>query len=394
LCLAGEGFAANRQRQFVGGGSRVDQRGWNFISLAANVAAMSLRRGLILICLSCSIAGCNAGVAQKLSEAPNLRWPIRGKDAPQQVLDANRVALQLRVNVGPPPASLSAWVINPIAGPGSVSTESNGHVLATFQFVLTPQSRPSTRPDSPAVTRPDISPKATVFLLHGLGDDKQGPPYEFYALCLAGQGYRVVLVDLRGHGRSTGDRITYGARESEDLVQLLDAMERDGLIAGEVGVIGVSYGGSVAICWAGIDPRVRAVVALEPFSSLRDAALDAGPIVLGSIRWMFSNRDLQDIATRVGKLGGFDPDRDSPIAAIARCSTPVLLIHGSADDFLRPAHSVRLHQAAPTHSQLILVDGANHLDLWIKGFKTIMEQTDGWFTRYLTPQSPTTRAGS
>ncbi len=272
-------------------------------------------RGAVLLGLSIALAGCNGIVANDLVRAQNLESPIRGKDAPQDVLDEHHVSRQLRIDVGPPPASLSVWIVDPIALPVTISIDTDAHDEPIVRLVYAPQTRPSTRPLALAA-RGAIVPRGTVFLLHGLGDSKEYFPYEFYSFIMAGQGYRVILVDSRGHGRSTGDRLTFGFRESRGLVQVLDELQRQGLIVGSVGVLGISYGASTAICWAAIDPRVRAVVALEPFSSLRDATVDAGPSLLGSSSWMFSNRDFQNIAARVGKLGGFDIDRDSPLAAI------------------------------------------------------------------------------
>ncbi len=295
------------------------------------------------------------------------------------MLQEHHVFRQLRIDVGPPPTSLSVWIVDPIPLPVTISIDSDAHGEPAVQLIYPPATRSSTRPAA--------SPRGTLFLLHGLGDNKEYFPYEFYSFILAGQGYRVVLVDSRGHGRSTGQYLTYGAHESRDLVQVLDELQRDGLVVGNVGVLGISYGASTAICWAAIDPRVRAVVALEPFSSLRDAAADAGPILLGSTSWMFSKSDLQKIATRVGEIGDFDVDRDSPLAAIAHCTTPILLIHGKADNFLHPAHSIRLHQADPEHSKLILVDNASHLDLWFRAADMITHESSYWFERYL-PSGP------
>ena len=51
-------------------------------------------------------------------------------------------------------------------------------------------------------------------------------------------GYRAVLVDLRGHGRSTGKYLTYGVQEAQDISQVIDALEQQQLIAGEIGVLG------------------------------------------------------------------------------------------------------------------------------------------------------------
>lgn len=341
-----------------------------------------------------ALAGCDYDVAKSLVKAPNYQLPDRGIDAPADVLAEHHVSQQFRVNVGPPSASLLVWIINPINSHQRrlwLGPDVNG------QPVVLLTDRP---PNSPVTLHSTaraalVTPRATLFMLNGLGDDMESPPYEFYSLLMACQGYRVVMLDLRGHGRSTGDHITYGFSESHDLVQILDALQRQGVICGPVGVVGVSYGGAVAICWAAIDPRVRAIVALEPFSSLREATRDAGPSLLGTDRRFFSDDDLQKIAGIMGRMEGFDPDRDSPLAAIARCKTPVLLIHGKSDTFLRPEHSIRLHNAALDHSRLILVDGATHFDLWLKGLPMIPREMDAWFRQYLPAPSdatpPTTR---
>jgi pimeloyl-ACP methyl ester carboxylesterase len=303
---------------------------------------------------------------------------MRGVDAPESVLVDHHVAQQLRVNVGPPAASLSVWIVNSVTTPAFLSLEPNPNSrdwpIATLTVI--PQTQPTIQAGR--------SPKGTIFLLHGLDDTKEDVPYEFYSYGLACEGYRVVLVDLRGHGRSTGDHIGYGGYEAHDLSQVLDVLQSRGLIAGKVGVLGISYGASVGICWAALDSRVKVVVALEPFSSLRFASRDAGATMLLAFRWMFSKNDLQDITDRVGRIDGVDLDRASPLYAIAHMTTPVLLIHGKLDDFLYPEHSIRLHEAAPDHSQLILVDGADHFDLWYKAIAMIMKESNEWFERCLT----------
>ena len=336
-----------------------------------------IRPIFLSICLLAA-GGCNSMIANNFVRAPNRNSSTRGQDAPNDVLAEHHVTQQLRIDVGPPTASLSVWVIDPIAGPGCITLDPGGD-YGQPAVHLHLKSSPA------AVAQANKPPKATLFLLAGLGDGKDEGPYQLYSLALACQGYRVVLVDQRGEGRSTGDRIAYGAYESHDMVQVLDALKDRGLVSGEVGVIGISYGASVAICWSAIDPRVRSVVAIEPFCSLRDAICDAGPMMLEGMGWMYSKNDYVNIMQRIGRIDGFDPDRDSPLFAIAHSTTPVLLIHGKDDDFVRPVHSQHLHEAAPDHSKLILVDNANHFDLWFKGVETIMSETDQWFGRYLTP---------
>ena len=60
-------------------------------------------------------------------------------------------------------------------------------------------------------------------------------------------------------------------QESADISQVIDLLERNHLLAGGVGVYGYSFGGATAILLAARDPRVQAVVAIAPYSTLGDA---------------------------------------------------------------------------------------------------------------------------
>jgi pimeloyl-ACP methyl ester carboxylesterase len=213
-------------------------------------------------------------------------------------------------------------------------------------------------------------PRATVFLLHGIRDRKES--LRPWAAMLARAGYRAILVDLRGHGRSTGDVLTYGVVEAADLVQVLDALSGRGLVTGAVGVMGHSYGAATAIHWAGRDARVAAVVAVAPFASLRD-------VVPGYTIVPLPPPFVARVIDRAGAMGDFDPDAASPLEAIARTRAPVLLIHGRADARIAPWHSERLHAAAPHRSELVLVDGAGHDDVTGAPGTRLAERSVAWF---------------
>ena len=81
------------------------------------------------------------------------------------------------------------------------------------------------------------TPRGTVILLHGYGlaQFSTAP----WALRLAQEGWRCVLVDLRGHGKSTGERIYFSIVETNDLSQLLDELVRDGRLQRPVVAFGV-----------------------------------------------------------------------------------------------------------------------------------------------------------
>src|SRR6202044_3916839 len=109
------------------------------------------------------------------------------------------------------------------------------------------------------------APRRTVFLLHGYGEARFSMlPWAF---CLADDGWRCVLVDLRGHGESTGKRIYFTVTETNDMEQLLGALAQDKELVQPVSAMGESYGGVLALRWKTVDPRIHDVVAIAPYAN-------------------------------------------------------------------------------------------------------------------------------
>ena len=231
----------------------------------------------------------------------------------QGVAPATAEAGERRVDVGPPAATLSVLVDEP----------------------------------------KQSAPRATIFVLHGIGDHKED--LQSWADRLTAAGYRAVLVDSRGHGRSTGQWLTYGVQESRDLSRLIDALA----IAGPIGVMGISYGAATAIEWAGAEPRVKAAVAVAPFASLREVVplyVPHSVPVIGRFlpRWL-----IMRVIDRAGHVAGFDPDAASPKDAATHTHAPLLLVHGDRDTNIPLWNSALIVAHAPT-ARLVTLHGEDH----------------------------------
>lgn len=203
------------------------------------------------------------------------------------------------------------------------------------------------------------SPRGLIFLLHGIRSHKEAVIE--WAQHLAAGGYRCVLVDSRGHGRSTGEWLTYGVQESRDLSQLLDALHAPPSLP--VGVMGTSYGAATAIEWAGREPRVRGAVALAPFSSLRDIVPVYTPRTVPVVGRFLPASLIQRTVNAAGELAHFDPDQASPLMAITLRDVPILIFHGTQDAHIPLSQSQALHDRAPSHVQLVILDGQDHLHI-------------------------------
>lgn len=309
------------------------------------VAVSVLGVACLLAAIACWIWG-KDWLATAVVRAPNAGRSFRAEDdPPPEALRRAGVDEQLRIELGPPHAvSLSAWVVEP----------------------KTP-------------------PRATVLVLHGIYDDKVW--FVGMARRAAELGFRAIVPDLRGHGRSSGDWLSYGVREARDLSALLDELAQSGRLVEPVGVLGFSYGAATGIQLAAVDARVRAVVAVAPFRSLHAVVPDYvkhyAPLL-----WRFiPDTFFAAVIERGGELAAFDPHMASPLDAITRTDAPILLIHGLADAHIPPEHSNQLHAAAPRHSELILVPGDDHLSIFDDRSGAIKNRGMAWLRRWLTPRA-------
>jgi pimeloyl-ACP methyl ester carboxylesterase len=101
---------------------------------------------------------------------------------------------------------------------------------------------------------------AAVVLRHGAGATASSTLRQ--ASVLARNGYGVLIIDARGHGRSAGRAMDFGWHGESDIdAAVTFLLAQSGVDSNQVAVIGLSMGGEEAIAAAGADPRIRAVVA-------------------------------------------------------------------------------------------------------------------------------------
>ncbi|HEY4988895.1 MAG TPA: alpha/beta fold hydrolase [Opitutaceae bacterium] len=329
-----------------------------------------------VLALALGLSGCATQIlAKRIVQAPNHNGPPRmARDEKAAATFAKTYSQTFTVPVGPPAASLSVAILEP----GNYS----------LKYALELKKNPSgggqanysinwSFPD-PRVPKPPA--KGTIVLLHGVLVSKEYMVH--WALYLAQKGYRTVLVDLRGHGRSTGRWITFGAVERTDLEQVLDELHRRGLADRPIGVLGISYGAAVGIDWAAIDPRVGSVVALEPFCDPREAIAEfARGYDPGSAKGI-SDAQFAIAEDRAAQLAGFIWADADVLESTRRLKVPVLFFHGAEDTWIPPSHSRRLVEAAPIGSRLEIVKDDNHLTLSVR-LDPIAAEVAGWFDSHL-----------
>jgi uncharacterized protein len=221
-----------------------------------------------------------------------------------------------------------------------------------------------------------------IIVLHGVSDNRTGNVG--HAEFLLRNGYSVAMMDSRAHGKSGGAMATYGLLERHDTAAIVDALTATEHIS-HVGALGVSLGAAIALQSAGIDPRIAAVVAEDPFANLREVTYDYGGLDITPLLGKTLFRPASIVALReMERAGGFSPDDVSPEKAVASRPFAVLIICGTRDHRIPCRHAERVYNAAIGPKELWEVDGAGHAAALGHSPQDYESRTIAFFRRYLS----------
>ncbi|MBB3639142.1 alpha/beta hydrolase [Variovorax atrisoli] len=216
-----------------------------------------------------------------------------------------------------------------------------------------------------------------ILLLHGVRSDRRQMTQR--ARFLHRLGYSVLWIDLPAHGESSGDRITFGARESLGVKAALGYLERE-MPNAPIGVIGVSLGAASTVL-AGQDPRVRAVVLESMYPTIDDAVANRLKHYLGPLGTSLAPLLLWQLPMR----SGIDTAQLRPVAQVGALHAPVFVISGSRDWHTTPAETQQVFEAAGHPRELWIVEGAAHVDLHKFARVTYEDRVGSFLAQYLRP---------
>jgi pimeloyl-ACP methyl ester carboxylesterase len=306
---------------------------------------------LLPVLLVLSLSGCGTFMANRMAQAPNTYPTWFAPAAPVLLAYDSKFLTNFPkqfVAVGPPPAKLCYRIIEPADYHLMVSsTNWLEHGVKRTQFDFTG--------DVPGQSnRWTADPRGTVILLHGyaLAQFSMVP----WALRLAQDGWQCVLVDLRGHGKSTGPRIYFGLQEVKDLSQQLDELTRDGRLKAPVAVMGESYGAALALRWKAVEPRVQMVVAIAPYAGLSNAVMNLREEYADWLPKTFIKVGLKQLPV-ILKTNAAELDTTTEMA---RCPMRAYFVAGAEDKIAPVAEVKKLYMLAAPGSKMIVVPDATH----------------------------------
>lgn len=202
------------------------------------------------------------------------------------------------------------------------------------------------------------SPKAVVICLTGI----QNPSVTCYwghARMFYDAGYASILLEVRGHAPSEGNRICAGYQETRDVQAVTDYIKHNPeLRETPIVVMGISMGGAIAINSIGNNDDIDALVSISAYSAFEDVFVE---LMDGQIPALFTWCIKPFVRLTALVKFGANPWTMRPKSAITRLhGRPALLMHTTKDLDVPYANFERIMAKAPDNTLTLVRDVDEH----------------------------------
>jgi uncharacterized protein len=170
-------------------------------------------------------------------------------------------------------------------------------------------------------------------------------------------GYSIMLIDFQATGETKGDHITFGWKESRDVLAAVSFL-RQVDPAGRVAIIGSSLGG-VAALLATPPLKVDALILEEVYPTIEIATRNRMENYLGTFGRALTPVLLNQLQWRLGVSGS----QLRPVDHISSVDCPLFIISGEKDRNTRPGDTRMLVERARTPKQVWFVPNVGHANL-------------------------------
>lgn len=178
-----------------------------------------------------------------------------------------------------------------------------------------------------------------------------------HARFLRHAGYSILLIDFQATGETKGDRITFGWKESRDVLAAIRFI-REMQPSVRIAIIGTSLGGAAALL-ATPPLRVDALILEAVYPTIEIATTNRLQNYLGPIGRFAAPLLLMQLHARLG----VSISDLRPLDHIENVSCPIFLMSGEKDRNTRQEDTRMLFSRAKSPKQLWFVPNAAHVDL-------------------------------
>ena len=169
-------------------------------------------------------------------------------------------------------------------------------------------------------------------------------------------GFNALVIHQRAHGDSGGHTISFGIRESNDIVRWAQYAEKR--FGSEIPVIlfGLSMGAATVLmgCNEGYPSNVKAIIADSPYSTPADIIKK----VCRETGYPTALYPFAKLGARI--FGGFDLEANTALEAVRDNRIPILFIHGEDDRLVPCGMSREIAENCLGPCRIFTVPGADH----------------------------------
>jgi dipeptidyl aminopeptidase/acylaminoacyl peptidase len=242
-----------------------------------------------------------------------------------------------------------------------------------IEAILTlPAAAPGLAPPFPLVVMP-----------HGGPDGTSLDEFDVFAQLFAQAGFATLAPNFRGgigYGNAfyAANRGRIGDVDYRDIMAGVDHAVRAGIAdPRRLLVGGSSFGGTMTNWIIGHDSRFRAAVVVSGVSDYVSRYATSDVNRGEAARWEFGRLPAEDLDFFV---------RSSPLAHLARATTPTLILHGEEDSRVpvgQAWETYRMLRDAGVEAELVIYPDAGHAISRPKQFADLTRRWVGWYTRWL-----------
>lgn len=219
------------------------------------------------------------------------------------------------------------------------------------------------------------NPKGVIIYLTGI--DQPSITYFYgHASWMQKEGYASILLEVRGHGESEGNRICLGYEEYKDVQAVVDYIKHNEEYK-DIPIIiqGVSMGGAIAINSFGQIPDIDVLIAMSPYSSFEDEVVELMnlyhiPKWLQAMEMPFIKLAL------ISKYGRENVENMTPEKQIQKADGRSILLVACTGDVQVPyANTLRLQKANP-EAAVWIKDSWEHFIVNGCDFRNVIDDTE------------------
>ncbi len=197
--------------------------------------------------------------------------------------------------------------------------------------------------------------RGVVLLLPGIRANRLGMLDR--ARFLRRAGYSVLLIDFQATGETKGEHITFGWKESRDVLAATNFARQIDPTA-RIAIIGSSLGG-VAALLATPPLKVDALVLEEVYPTIEIATRNRMENYLGAFGRFLTPVLMNQLQWRLG----VSASQLCPVDHIANVECPMLIMSGEKDKNTSPSDTRMLVERARSSQDVWFVPNAGHVDL-------------------------------